>query len=91
MVHPNGKVLIQCNCYNISTPITVVNDTDFKFFTSDKAEIQLIPPKYVDISKSAILWLLIAIVILWSVFGWIGYKRDGRSLKRHKIIGPSGK
>jgi hypothetical protein len=85
LTHPNGKVLIQCSCYNLSTPISLINDTDLKFFkeTGSGDDLELTPPQYVEISKSGLLWLLIAIVVLWASFGWVGYKRDIRSLKRH--------
>lgn len=54
----------------------MVNDTDFIFFENPDKTVVLPPPVYVNISKSAVLWIIISISFVWTIFILIGWRKD---------------
>lgn len=80
-------MLIECNCFNLSRGITLVNDSDLIFFGGNKTETP-IPLNYVNIQRAAVLWVAIGMTVVWMIFAWFGHKRDLIAIKKHKLIGP---
>lgn len=71
LIHPNGKVLIECNCYNLSSPIALINDTKYLYNKEDPVVIT-----YVIVYRSAVLWVIIFITAIWFLFTISGMYKD---------------
>ncbi|KAM3126779.1 hypothetical protein pb186bvf_021119 [Paramecium bursaria] len=72
IIKPSGQLLIECNCYNLSTLITIVNMSNIQF-----AEIQQNPKiQYLDIVNTPIMVMTCGSGALWMLFIAIGYLLD---------------
>ncbi|KAM3126780.1 hypothetical protein pb186bvf_021120 [Paramecium bursaria] len=77
IIHPNGRVLIECLCYNLSTPITIVNDSDYKF-----TQLPQISITRVILYRSAVVWVIGIITIVWFIFAIYGVIKDFSTKKK---------
>jgi hypothetical protein len=69
-----------------------VNDSSFYYFpnpdpnATQAASTTVVQP--IDVGKSAMLWIIIVITLVWGIFMYNGHQRDVRALKKKQAIRP---